>query len=272
MDFKDFLMKNYIFIVIVIVLIIITIIGFLVDKKKNGGDKKKSTDNQNAQPPVAADATTVQQPAMPAVNNVNTVPNQDANAGMVNTGNAPVAMPDGSGMNMPSQSAPVGAPMPVEPINNVPSNPEPMYQPLSEQKPTFASAEVNNVSPMPVDLAMNQMANQTPSMGGVMPNVSAVEPMAQVNPQPMPSQAPNPSNVVQNEIQPQGPVPVTTPQQMPNTNVAVQNPGPIPSPVPQPMPNQGGNVNPTPIPASTPTSPSAVSFVFGPQQNNNQNM
>ena len=36
MNFRDFLMDNYIYIIIVIVLVIVTIIGFLADKKKNG--------------------------------------------------------------------------------------------------------------------------------------------------------------------------------------------------------------------------------------------
>lgn len=276
MNFKDFLMDNYIYIVIVIILIIVTIIGFLADKKKNGSNKKKGDDSQNGLTNAASTEMTYQQPnAGVPNNNLNVVPNQGLNTSVasnnMNTGNAPMPMPEGNGMNVASQPSPinvVGAPMPVEPINNVVSNPEPMYQPLSEQKPTFTSGGVNAVPPVSVTPPVNSTVNPVPVASapvpmpgdmvdnnvGMMPNTGNVSSMAQIDPQPVPQGMimPNPNDMVQNAPQ-------------------IQQ-GSVPGPMPQPMPNQGGNGNPEVIPAPSSVVPTPVNFVFGAQQNNNQNM
>ena len=48
MNFVDFLMDNYIWIIVIILITIITIIGFLADKKKNNKSKEEQPiNNQN---------------------------------------------------------------------------------------------------------------------------------------------------------------------------------------------------------------------------------
>ena len=285
MNLKDFLIDNYVYIVIVIILIIVTIIGFLADKKKNGGSKKKDDNGQvDSTLQVNNDAASMNyQPVNNQLpnNNLNYVPNQGINQNGNNNGlsmdsnfgagSVPTPMSNGvnamaNNMNMASpQPAPFGnasAPMPVEPINNVVSNPEPMYQPLSEQKPTFTNNEVNvnQVSPAPIPVT-----SAIPSVGennsvGVNQNNGFIEPMAPING----------GGIVQN----QGMAAVNG--GAPSINTQVTNemaPNQSMGTIPQLIPNTNGNVNPQPVPNPTAVVPNPVNFVYGGQQiNNNQNM
>lgn len=135
------------------------------------------------------------------------------------------------------------APQPVEPLNIPTSNPtESMFQPLSEQKPSFAPVEpnvqaINN--PMPVG---PQAVPMQPEPIG--------EPIAM---QPMP-----------NEFQPQM-QPSSDPMNMAAAPMANQMPNPVPV---QPLPNPGDNTVPNPITPPQPVSPQPINFTYGNGDNN----
>ena len=251
MNIRDFLIDNYIYIIIIIVLSIVTIIGFLADKKKTA-DKRPNTMGGNIGTPTpdgnnmqyqpqqnTNEPITYQQNNNPVGNNMQYNPVQPENnvASPINN----MATPMNNNMIPTPEPTPnivnemnYNAPQPVEPINAVPNTgPESLYQPLSEQKPSFAPVEPN------VNMANNQMAT------------NVVEPM--INPVPI-QPAPN---VVQ-------PNPM---DQMNMTGAPIANP--MPNPVPaQPMPNQGGNTIPNPITPPQPVSPQPVNFTYGNGNNN----
>ena len=192
MNIKQFLIDNYIWILAIILITIITIIGFLADKKKSG--------KKNEIPP---------QPIAPAgsIENQTTMQSQD-NSQIQNQMNQQpnnMVMPQNS-MNTMNQMAPNGAgqinttipeqsivqtqqQMPQantqptvidtmnipQPVENIPPHieTEPMYQPLSEQKPVIEPKIIPNyttiqnptmteqsISVPPVEQNFNNMQQQ----------------------------------------------------------------------------------------------------------------
>ena len=253
MNIKDFLIDNYIWIIVVILLVIITVIGFLADKKKNREPKNSGTAPVPNNPPTTNGevpaAPMNYQPTQnevvavaPNTNIVEPIPAQVPN-------NQAVAVADVAPNNIMSsnQSVTPVAPVTVEPINNVNAvKPEPMYQPLAEQKPSFAPAQNNivNVEPMLNQPVLNsQVAPVTPNAN---PKQQPLNPM--------PSQFSGNVNT--------NPAPIPTP--------SVQ--APIPEPIPNPMVNNQNVVtgNNNGVPSQT-TMPQSVNFVYGAQQINQNN-
>lgn len=156
----------------------------------------------------------------------------------------PINNPLPSTPNVPNQMN-YNMPQPVEPLNqNINNVIEPIYQPLSEQKPTFAPVEPN----------INNLSTQNVNNSNVMTPNYVEQPNSQ-----MMTNMPSPMEVpIQPNLQPQ-PVPMTMNQQ----------------PAAQPMPNTTGNTVPNPITPPQPVSPQQISFVYGQNgqnQNNNQFM
>lgn len=278
MNIKDFLLDNYIYIIIVIVLIIITIIGFLADKKKSG-DKKTAANvntNQGYNPNVGGQIN-YQPGTMP-----NPGMNQMApgNIQLNNINPMPAAPVEPMGNNMGVMPQPVnnqpnmvGMPQPVEPIAPVQTMPEQivMQSPVGgTQMMAAPMPEANNfAAPQPMvpnNTPQVNMMNQ-PNMVGV---PQPVEPMAPV--QTMPEQM---------IMQPTAGEPQMMAVPMPEANnfvgaqpvnMPMNNAMPQPVPTPTPIPNPSGNTVPNPITPPQPVNPTPVGFVFGPQQNNNNNM
>ena len=132
--------------------------------------------------------------------------------------------------------SPVSVPQPVEPLNqNINVTPEPMYQPLSEQKPTFAPAPEPQIPNMPVN---NMTPNQAP-----VPNMNYNQGVSDMNNQDViPSGVPN--------------IPMNNPNQ------------PV---MPNPIPNPTESTVPNPITPPTPVAPQPMNFVAGPQQQGGNN-
>lgn len=275
MNIKDFLIDNYIWIIVVILLIIITIIGFLADKKKvkepkngapvpnnlppsnmNGNGQAAPMNYQPVTNQIDGNVQNNQNQALGQLPNSTVAPvnvvNQPNDNNIMNSNINPVV----ANANNPLGNVSTVAPTPVEPINNSVVNPEPMYQPLSEQKPSFSATNMNSplvsnqtsVTPVPVSNNENVINNQP---------VQA-EPMANSIPSPIPNVIPNqmPGSVNVN------PVPIPTPTS--------------PIPVPQPLPNANdvnnsvANLNNNTIPNTVPT-PQPINFVYGQQNNQNNN-
>ena len=290
-NIKEFLVGNYGYIIAVIILIIITIVGFLADKKGKTASKD-ILPNNNPNPGNVS-------PDQPAANNINNQPINNMAVGN-GFGQAPI-QPEQSNnlnilpgniqgtiisqnMNMTPNQVPV-EPTPVAPVNNSMMNaPEPMYQPLSEQKPVIAPAE-----PMPINIVPNPVEPVNNSM------MNAPEPMYQPLSEQKPVIAPvEPINNIQNFNQNQANNPINFGPVNSNLNAPnmmnTNNPGiipapqvgtsPAPIPTPQPVP-----VSPVPIPnpqqvPNMPTGPqplqgntmSPANFVYGaPPQNQNIN-
>ena len=272
MNIKDFLMDNYIYIIIVIILIIVTIIGFLADKQKNGGKKGKNVDaplpNNNVNNEMVNQPITYQPVNNQMGNNMNPIPNTTVipnnNQFISNMNNNQNTLNQMNNNNL-------NTPQPVEPMNaSVAAAPEPMYQPLSEQKPVIKPTNpTNNIN----NFGNNTLNNQMPQN---------VEPLSQSTTNQIPNNIMPVSNMFnqqtsgQTQAQNPIPTPINMPTQpkvneMPYNNTVPVNP--LPS-QPEPIPNPSGNTIPSPIPAPQPTTPQPVGFVFGPQQgqNNNQQM
>ena len=241
MNIKDFLVEHYIYIIIVIVLTIVTIIGFLADKKKNSDKRPKTmsgtinnTPNQNMpnmnyQQPINMNQPVNYQPTTNSMPNNNMAYNQPQPAAPVQQDNLQMNMSNSQMVNsIPQMNSPVpntipsqvnemnyNIPQPVEQMSpNVPTN-ENMYQPLSEQKPTFAPVEpniMNNMqgsSPMPMpEPVQNVMPSQ--AMPESVPYMAGAQPMMNNNQQPMPMPNMN-NNPVPTPIAPPQPV---SPQQI----------------------------------------------------------
>ena len=152
---------------------------------------------------------------------------------------------------------------PTEVLNTATTvTPEPMYQPLSEQKPVIAPREViipQSVNPMPIN---NQVANQSETvinnnMMGANTNIPQYTTPTPVNPMPIPAPTPQVVNPIPNPNE--MPQVATTP-----TNLQMQ------SIVDQSM--QNTNQMPQQVGVQQPSNPQPVNFVFGPQGNSNQNM
>ena len=249
MNIKDFLIQNYVWIILVIVLTIVTIIGFLADKKRttNKKDKEGNGNNQlsgtvpvgqplNYQQPNNMNNGMVNNGLMGGVNNQN-------NGVMPNNNNLNNNMMNNNPINQNTNTEP--QPMPINPINQLnpePMNqnnnatPEPIYQPLSEQKPVIAPVDpIQNINNMRSQNNINNNINQS-GVSGNMPNTIPT-PVAPVG---------------NNSVMP-GPIPMNpgmqqSPSPMPNIN--------MPNTMPQPM---------------SPPANGSQNFVFGPQQNQNNN-
>lgn len=270
MNIKDFLMDNYIYIIIVIILIIITIIGFLADKQKNNKAKNANGGEplSNANP--SLDNTPRPITYQPVNNNQmgNTMatPNLMPNNGPIANG-MPINNQLNNNMGMPQPNIP----QPVEPMNVSASvNPEPMYQPLSEQKPTIQPTNpINNINSFnngPLNNPISNNVDGINQINNIQPTNVITEPITTNQPVQGPTMVSNP---VPNPINIQ-PQPVDSGMNLNNginANPVSPNPIPIPNPQENPMP---GPINPP-----QPTIPQPVGFVFGPQQgqnNNNQQM
>lgn len=281
MNIKDFLIDNYIWILVVILLSIVTIIGFLADKKRVKGKKEELSANNGNDAVATAIPDNLNNPVNTGVNyqaNSNqqfdslNMPLPQANINMQPT--APVEPVQAFNSQMVNTM-----PSPIEPVNTLP-NPEPMYQPLSEQVPNFKNNEPapnqipyqNPAQPIPVmpstpeqpepvqqtnfinQPSYNNQFNQNNQMNMV-PNNNVVNNMNNNN-----------NNIINNN---QGINNMSTPSQMPYPN---QQANTIPTPIPSPMPVEPTHIN-NPEPAA-PMQNQPISFVYGPQnnQNNNQNM
>lgn len=160
---------------------------------------------------------------------------------------------------IPNNNGPVmnnmNTPEPVENMNaNTTGVVEPMYQPLSEQKPVFAPREV--VIPSTQEAPQNTMNNNMgmPSQNMVNNEVSNVGQTMNTNQNMMNSQM-NYNNEMQNN--------------MVNQNNGFGNMGQV---NPMPMPNPTVNTVPNPITPPQPVNPQPVNFVYGaPPTNNNGN-
>lgn len=263
MNFRDFLMDNYIYIIIIIVLSIVTIIGFLADKKKTA-DKRPDTMGGSIENPGMDGNSMPYQPQQntngPIAFNQNNNPVENnmqynqpqpenniispVNPGPIinNVSMAPEVTPMAPTQNVGNEMK-YNAPSPVESMNAAVNNQsESLYQPLPEQKPAF----------IPVEPNMNMANNQMPQ-GGVEPMINPV-PIQPINePAPMPNVQPNQMNGIN----------------MAQNSTINQMPNPVPV---QPMPNQGGNTIPNPITPPQPVSPQPINYPYGPGNNNNQFM
>ena len=305
MNIKDFLIENYIWILVVILLTIVTIIGFLADKKKSGKKEKNEANNiqpmnqpQMAQPIVAGpinyqpmENNTEQQMVQPTNGSLNFQLPPNTNIQPVNQMvNSQVNQMPTNQMNIqpPVQNTQVQTPSPfpqvqmVEPVmNNVPqdtfrmNNPtpvepiapvtevsqEPMYQPLSEQTPHFNPRDINTEISIPTPVPV--VTEEVPQINQMQPSFSGesvVEPMNQnmeyPNPQPQPV-AVNPQQVQ---------------MMQPNMNFNNMVQQPENNVIPQPIPIHGTN-NTIPSPTNGQVMQQPMNFVYGPNQNgNNQNM
>lgn len=218
--------------------------------------------------PISNQPITELQPTPLTLNSINTMPdnNQFNNNNPLNQNN----------LTNPN----INNPMPVEPINQFSSvNSEPMYQPLSEQTPTFHPLESQTMNSGNINGEINQpMTNPTQINVIPNPNQAIPQPVNNVNPVP-PVATPIPNNNQLNQTLPvanqmnygesfnqpsQNSFVEPNPYQM--NNSINNNPTTIPSPEQNTIPN--------PITPPTPVNPQPINFVYGPQQqsNNNQNM
>lgn len=268
MNFKEFLLDNYIWILVVVLLTVVTIIGFLVDKKR--GNKQNKT-GANLMPNMG----------MASVNNgvnvqSNNMDNITPNVGMMQQQQTPQFQVQ----NMVNQTVP-------QPVQSTPINQEGfVYQPLSEQTPSFAPQPV----PSP-EISVNPSFVQPPT-----PNVIPT-------PMPMPQQnmnnsfnqsvqspvildsAPQQINVIPTPV---NQTPVFGPQPMPSPEISA-NPSFVQPPMSNAMPQVNTNNlfnqnmmpqnNQMPINNNQPVANNNMSpvnnntipqFVYGPQ-NNGQN-
>ena len=282
MNIKDFLIDHYGYIIIVIILTIVTIIGFLADRKTGGTRKSKGAQQPDMNPngytpptgtaPITYNPNSQMVPGMtpnmtqmptqainPQMNALNNVPNNQN----MNVNSVPEPMNQNLNMNMSmptavGNNAPVSlpnAPQPVEPMNQVTNvTPEPMYQPVSEQKPVIAPVDpmqnINTIQPVQDTV----MSPQNVANAQAVPTINPVGSVPNMTPNMIPTPEPTPM-INQNQVN------------MPNQG------GSIPTPQPVPIPNPVGNTVPSPINPPQPTNPQPVSFVYGaPQNNNNQFM
>lgn len=308
MNIKDFLIDNYIWIIVIILITIITIIGFLADKKK-GEKKKEDVPNSNPNNMAMNNQQTVQyqQPMMQSNDGINN------NMGM-NYNNPIPQVQNGFNQNVmmaqnvnPVVTEPTPVPVNIIPTNNINQmnnpmpvenvvprvEPEPMYQPLSEQKPIIAPQPIPNFGDPVNNIQQPIIQNNTQNLQNVVPTpVSTPSPQMNAN---QPMQFNNESMMnnynIQNNIA-STPTGIDNSQMIPNMNQNVTIPQPInnttiptPQPVmPQPiMTNTYNNTSmmgeqnynqPMPqshIESTVNQTSQPINFVYGPQ-NNNQNM
>lgn len=186
--------------------------------------------------------------------------------------------------------------VPVTPVDNLNQiqveTPEPMYQPLSEQKPTFNKPEpmeeFNNQIPVAIpqnNMMNNPMSNyQSEPMTNSMPMNNIVAEPIQNNMNNNGFNIPNMESTINPSIMPMPQENINImPQPIPNNNMNIpvqpmMNGMPANSNMMPGQPNVRPMepVNTIPNPVTTPSpvqqGPLPVNFVYGPQQNNNQNM
>lgn len=312
MNIKDFLIDNYIWILVVILLLIVTVIGFLADKKKtskqnNSGDvPQPATPNPN---PMNGTATPEQNNYNPGMNMAQSqTPGMPANLGQpLNTTVTPNNQTASFSVEQPQPMTQ----MPIQentvptPVNNtgMVNNMQNTMSGVNMVPTEVVNTSVNNVVPEPMYQPMSQVQMNDAVVGQSQPNiqpsnqfVTEPQPLTQ-NPMPEQNfvQQPNMSNMIvnqQNQVMDGGnqftvptPVqnvaPIPTPAQQPVNPMPVPNPVAMPTPNPTPMQNQ--MVQQAPVMQSPQTqmgtiaepqavNPQPISFVFGPQDNNNQNM
>lgn len=326
MNIKDFLIDNYIWILAIILITIVTIIGFLADKKK-GGKKKENqvTPPQNMINQPANDQAPMQYQQPPVDQQQNQMNNNMGfNYNNSNMGTQPISQMNNTVNNMqPMSTEPQVIPSMTnqtfsmtnpQPVDNIVNNaiPEPMYQPLSEQKPIIKPQNIPNFNNVQSNNNQELNINQTPveslvenAQNGenmLNSNIQApyvnLQPTSPVIPQYNQQTYNNPNQMMQAENnnsivtpnfipnsittpEPVNPIPMPQPvmpqQIMQEQMVQPQMPGPMPTynniaPM-QPniiQPNQGQNINSAPQPMVS--SPQPINFVYGPQNNSNQNM
>ena len=210
MNIKDFLIENYIWLLVIILITIVTIIGFLADKKRGGKKEKnvqqttpQNVNNQPVNPQLMNNQQLnnqspiqYQQPQDIQSNQMNN--NMGMNFNNMNTTVRPLNQmnnqqtmttePQPMMYTMPQAMQPMSNPVETinnpQPVENIAPNivQEPMYQPLSEQKPVIAPQPVPNFSNMqaPVNTESNQVqpmpANQVQSETNTLNVISSVSP------------------------------------------------------------------------------------------------
>lgn len=317
MNIKDFLIDNYIWMIVIILIAIITIIGFLADKKSRGKKEKKANnqleDVNNQQ--VNNQMMTNQQPIQyqQPIQFQNNQPNNNLGLNFNNMNTTVKPLNQMNNVSLQTTQPTIAEQMSINPINNqvdlmnninpinnvIPNNiAEPMYQPLSEQKPNFSPQPIPNISNMqqPVNIEQNQILpmvnnleeNNTQTFNAI-PSVS---PTIQTQPVQMPpEQSLNPIYNVNSQVQ-QIENSETVPNFIPN-NTTIPTPvnhQPIPVPkqvIPQPITQNNYNqlqpmqqnlgVQPNqqlqqPIQQQGQTmTQQPINFVYG-SQNTNQNI
>ena len=147
--------------------------------------------------------------------------------------------------------------------------PEPIYQPLSEQKPNFSNQNVS--VPEPTNVIPNNTFVEPSPVGQPAPSPSSMQNMNYS--QPMPTNQYNMNNMTeqfsQNPNVIPSPVPNASPMPSYYNNPVPASPIPTPEPSTIPSPIMGQN---QPQVATQPTNPQPVNFVYGPQQPNNNNI
>lgn len=245
MNISEFISENYIWILVVVVLTIVTVIGFLVDKKRSGNKKESNKDVTNLTSdvnngiPVNNDGNLMNNNMM--MNNSNLMNNNSSavqppvftpQTTMDINNNPNNNMMNNFGMNTINNSVP----KPVENVTPVVS-PEQMYQPLSEQKPTF--------------LPNNNGMDNSQMMGGMNSQVVAPNPVMPQSINQVPVMANNGQNGMNNNMFNNG-----------NANFNYGNQGNVPN-----YNNQMNNNSlPNNMVNSNPVN-NGMNFVYGPQNN-----
>lgn len=322
MNIKQFLIDNYIWILAIILITIITIIGFLADKKKSGKkneipqqpiapidsvnnqvqmqsqDNSQIGQNQMDQQP---NNTVMPQNSMNSMNQIAPSVAETVNTTMPEPNIIQTQQPMIQENTQPTVVETVNNPQPVE--NIIPHvEAEPMYQPLSEQKPVIAPKTVPNYSNMQtstmteqsipaniIDPNFNNMQQSTPVMP--MQPQPIVQPMTPEQSMPtynIPTSIPDTNNngTIPNAIPNTGVMPQPINNMQSSAQIVPQPVIPQPIVTPQPVqsaptynagtqmqPNMVGQMTQPVMPTTNQVPPqqTPVNFVFGPQ-NNNQNM
>lgn len=297
MNIKDFLIDNYIWILVVILLLIVTVIGFLADKKKN------SKQNNNGDVPTPNPGNQIGSVgANEQINynaNVATMPNQIQTPGMPANLGQPLnttVTPNNQVATFSMESPAVNS-MPIQENQNLNSGMVNNMNGMNVIPTEVPNMMVNNVVPEPMNQSILTQPSQTIQNG----NVGVVQQVGNLT---MPEQQPVLQNLtpeqnayqqtsvgmnqpISNMTQPVGVTPVQNVSPIPSPVTPNVNPAPIPNPVMQqpvnPLPVQGnvpensqvvqpqvGQPSAAPEPQAINSQP--ISFVFGPQNNSNQNM
>lgn len=315
MNIKDFLIENYIWLLVIILITIVTIIGFLADKKRGGKKENKiqqpMPQNINNQP-VNNQMMNNQQLSIPQpiqyqqiqptqqINNATAMNlnNMDTTIRPIDPINNNIPLQQPMVYNQPQVMQTMNAPVEVinnpQPVENITQNitQEPMYQPLSEQKPVFApkpipdysnmqpinetpnlvntnQSEINTLNAIPPiqSTTPNQIRsniNETTMNNSQMYNVQQPESIQNNNFGTIPNFIPNNTTI------PQPVNSVTEPNLIPSqptTQNSYNQPGVMPQNLNQSQPSEQQNINMV----QPGINPQPINFVYGPQ-NNNQNM
>ena len=264
MNIKDFLIDNYIWIIIIILITIVTVIGFIADTKKSNKNKQETpTDNSSNNP------ETGQLQEQNLMNNpVNIDMQLNQNTGISNN---PMTTPQPMNTELkPTELTnnvlpTVNQPIPVENvITNV--EPEPIYQPLSEQKPVIPPQPIPNFNtsaqqqPM-IQQEINQVQEQVNIPNGVVSTDSTSQPVLAEWPQQNAMNLGQHQGTTQNLISPMPSVSTQRVDMQSQTMTANINNNV------NPMPNYGTTPQPvTPIPVPQPVMPQPIMTQEMPNQ------